>query len=76
MKLVREAFRSSEALRLIAPSIGIVRCDEAGLTLDELIRRADVAMYTAKRGKLGLLRLRTGSGKAFGRSSPERRAGR
>lgn len=53
VKLVREAFRSSEALRLIAPSIGIVRCDEAGLTLDELIRRADVAMYTAKRGKLG-----------------------
>ena len=39
-------------MRLIAPSIGIVRCDEAGLTLDELIRRADVAMYTAKRGKL------------------------
>lgn len=50
---MREAFRSSEALRLIAPSIGIVRCDQAGLTLDELIRRADVAMYTAKRGRLG-----------------------
>lgn len=31
-----EVFSSSETLRLIAPSIGIVHCDKVGLTLDEL----------------------------------------
>ena len=53
VELMRETFGNSEMLRDLSPSIGIVRSEEPGLTLDELIRRADAAMYTAKRGRLG-----------------------
>lgn len=48
-----EAFQHSEMVRIISASIGIVYAEEPGLSLDALIRRADLAMYEAKRrGKL------------------------
>lgn len=48
-----EAFQHSQVVEIISASIGIVYAEEPDLTLDALIRRADMAMYEAKRiGKI------------------------
>lgn len=48
-----ESFRHSEVAKIISASIGVVYAEEPDLSLDALIRRADMSMYEAKRrGKM------------------------
>lgn len=37
----------------VRPSIGIALCPDEGATVDSLIKRADIAMYRAKRQQTG-----------------------
>lgn len=49
LEKMEEVFAADAALEPLSASVGVVVSDEAGLDLDELVRRGDLAMYEAKR---------------------------
>lgn len=49
LEKMEKVFAADAALEPLSASVGVVVSDEAGLDLDELVRRGDLAMYEAKR---------------------------